>query len=505
MKPLVLVGLGALAGLGFEPYALWPLTLIAAAVLLVWIDRAPTARYAFISGWWFALGHYGLGFNWIATAFTFQAAMPPALGWVAVAGVAGLMALYPALAAWAAWALGHNLLTRSLWFASAWMAGEWARGHLLSGFAWNPLGAIWLPVPMISHAAASIGAIGLSGLVWLAAAALTIAVLRPMGYRVVLGFATMIFAGLWMMNNRSSPADQPVKLALVQANIGQGERYADPSANLAVYAELTRRAFAAGADVAVWPEGAVQFLVDEDPQLRAFLAALVPAGKHLLFGGDHLERRRDGRIVAARNSLYALNAQAQITGRYDKAHLVPLGEYLPLRALVEPLGLARLVPGDIDFWPGAGPKTLHLAGLPAMGVQICYEIIFPARVVDAADRPAWLLVVSNDAWFGGDGAPQHFAQARLRAIEEGLPVVRATPTGITGVIDAHGGVRATLPRFTAQVLGAKLPGALPPTLFARFGHMTTLLLGLLLAASAFGLRRRADSHRAADQGYSNNR
>ncbi|TFU03659.1 apolipoprotein N-acyltransferase [Polymorphobacter arshaanensis] len=478
--------LGALAALGFTPFALWPLTLVAAAALLWLIDAAPTGRRAFGLGWWFGLGHFVLGFNWIATAFTYQAAMPPALGWLAVVGVAALMALYPALSAWGAWRLGRGLASRSLWFAALWMLTEWLRGHLLSGFAWNPLGAVWLPLSPLAGAAAWVGAIGLSGLVWVVASALALLVrsdrLRQPATLVAPLLLIAAVAG-WALR-APLPAPTSIRLALVQPNIGQGSRYADPNANLAQYAALTTQAFAAGAQVVIWPEGALQFTLEEDPAVRAYLAGMIPQSGLLLFGSDHIERDADGVAVGARNSLFALDERGTIHGRYDKAHLVPLGEYLPFRPLMTPLGLARLVPGELDFWEGPGPQTLHLPGLPPMGVQICYEIIFPARVIDGRDRPAWLLTISNDAWFGGDGPPQHFAQARLRAIEEGLPVVRVTPTGISGFIDARGGVSAKLPQLQVGVLHGVLPSPLPPTLFARFGHGTTLVFGLLLAGLA---------------------
>ena len=484
--------LGALAALGFTPFVLWPLTLVAAAALLWLIDAATTGRRAFGLGWWFGLGHFVLGFNWIATAFTYQAAMPPALGWLAVVGVAALMALYPALSAWGAWRLGRGLAGRSLWFAVLWMLTEWLRGHLLSGFAWNPLGAIWLPLPPLAGAAAWVGAIGLSGLVWVVAGALALLMRGDLLRQPVLLVAPLLLVVAvtsWALR-APLPTPTTIRLALVQPNIGQGSRYADPNANLAQYAALTRQAFGDGAQVVIWPEGALQFTIGEDPAVREFVASLVPAQGLLLFGSDHIERDADGVAVGARNSLFALDGQGIIHGRYDKAHLVPLGEYLPFRPLMTPLGLARLVPGTLDFWEGPGPQTLHLPGLPPMGAQICYEIIFPARVVDARDRPAWLLTVSNDAWFGGDGPPQHFAQARLRAIEEGVPVVRATPTGITGIIDARGGVVATLPRLQTGVLQGVLPSPLPPTLFARFGHGMTLAFGLLLAGLALLAERR---------------
>ncbi len=489
--------LGAVAALGFTPLSLWPLSLIAAAGLLWLIDAAPNGRRAFALGWWFGLGHFTLGFNWIATAFTYQAAMPPALGWVAVVGVAALMALYPALSAWGAWRLGRSLATRALWFAALWMVTEWLRGHLLSGFAWNPLGGVLLALPVLAHGAAWVGAIGLSGLVWVLAAALALLPRPTRAWRPLLIVAPTLLLALvagWALR-APLPPPTAVRLALVQPNIGQGSRYADPFANLARYAELTRAAFANGAQVVIWPEGALQFTIDEDSGARAFVTALIPPGGLLLFGSDHIERDGDGVAVGARNSLFALDAQGVIHGRYDKAHLVPGGEYLPFRSLMEPIGLARLVPGTLDFWGGPGPRTLHLPGpygtwLPPVGVQICYEIIFPARVVDAADRPAWLLTISNDAWFGSHGPPQHFAQARLRAIEEGVPVVRATPTGITGVIDARGGVAAVLPRHESGVLHALLPSPLPPPPFARWGHAMTALFALLLAALALQARRR---------------
>jgi apolipoprotein N-acyltransferase len=474
--------LGVAAALGFAPWWLWSLTLVAAALLLGLLDRARNGRAALGIGWAFGFGHYLLGFNWIATAFTYQAAMPAWTGWAAVIGVAGLMAVYPALAAWGAWRVGRSLDVRVLWFAALWMLGEWLRGHLLSGFAWDPLGVVWLPVDAVAQGAGWVGTIGLSGLMWLAAGSL---VLLRRRHPVLLVAPALIGVLVVAQTLRAPlPPSTPIRLALVQANIGQGDKYADGNANLARYFAMTHDAFSKGAQIVVWPEGAVQFPVDEDPDLRAALGQLVPPQGLLLFGADHIERDAGGDAVGARNSLFAIDARGKLLGRYDKAHLVPGGEYLPLRSVAAPLGLARLVPGSLDFWEGPGPRTLHLPGVPSMGVQICYEIIFPARVIDAADRPDWLLTVSNDAWFGGDGPPQHFAQARMRAIEEGMPIVRATPTGITGVIDARGGVVATLPRHVEQVLQVQLPAAQPPTAFARLGHLTTLLFGMLLVAFA---------------------
>jgi apolipoprotein N-acyltransferase len=201
---------------------------------------------------------------------------------------------------------------------------------------------------------------------------------------------------------------------------------------------------------------------------------------------------RGQELAGARNVVTAVDEYGAILGGYAKAHLVPFGEYLPLRAWLEPLGLARLVPGDIDFHPGPGPQTLDLGPWGRVGVQICYEIIFSGDVVDRAHRPDYVIAPSNDGWFGSWGPPQHFAQARLRAIEEGLPVLRSTVSGDSGVIDADGIVRGFIPRLQAGVRGfapggyaGRLDGMIPPahapTLFARWGN------GLALGWAAIAL------------------
>jgi apolipoprotein N-acyltransferase len=239
----------------------------------------------------------------------------------------------------------------------------------------------------------------------------------------------------------------------------------------------------------IWPEATVEFPLEEDAALRRRLGAMLPAQTLLLTGGVAIEYGTDGTPIGARNSLYALDAAGAILARYDKAHLVPGGEYLPLRWLAEPLGLSRLVPGTLDFLPGPGAMTWRLPGLPALSPNICYEIIFPGAVVDGRNRPDAIVTVSNDAWFGASGPPQHHAQARLRAIEEGLPVLRVTPTGITGLIGPDGRMRVTLPRGTAAHRQVQLPASAPAPLFARAGLLAPLVLALLLCGVGFAMSR----------------
>jgi apolipoprotein N-acyltransferase len=236
---------------------------------------------------------------------------------------------------------------------------------------------------------------------------------------------------------------------------------------------------------------AVPALLEQDPVARTALASLLGPRDVMLTGAEAVRFNPQGDPVAASNSLFALNAKGELLGRYDKAHLVPYGEYLPMRPLLSRLGLSRLAPGDMDFDAGPGPRDVLLPGFGKIGIQICYEIIFSGHVIDRHNRPRFLFNPSNDAWFGRWGPPQHLAQARLRAAEEGLPVVRSTPTGISAVIDADGRLLASLPWRTAGAIERPLPPDHPPTPFARWGNILPLALALFLAAMGFASRRRA--------------
>ncbi len=209
----------------------------------------------------------------------------------------------------------------------------------------------------------------------------------------------------------------------------------------------------------------------------------------LMTGGTALMYDKKDLISGARNSVFAMTPEAKLIARYDKSHLVPYGEYLPMRPILSRIGLSRLVPGDIDFIPGPGAQSFDLPGFGRVGVQLCYEIIFSGEVVDRKNRPGFLFNPSNDAWFGAWGPPQHLAQARLRALEEGLPIVRATPTGISAVIDSDGWVIAKLPYRHAGVIKTRLPLAHEPTLFARFGNLLSIIFAGLLTILGIAQRK----------------
>ena len=486
-RNLLVLFAGALAALGFAPLGLWPLTLVALMLLLELLARAGTLRAALGTGWVFGLGLFLVSLCWLPTAFTYQANMPAWLGWVGEVLLSVYLAVYPGLACGLAWRLGRAHRVGFVFvLAATWMLAEWLRGTLLTGFAWNPLGVIWLPLAAISRMASWIGAYGLSALAVLVAGVLWLGV--RWRWPVTVALAVAVGAALsWLGPARGTPEPAGIAVRIVQPNIGQDEKYDHDERNERLYATLSGKPGPVPR-VLLWPEGATLRLLEIEPQGRADLAALLGPRDLLLIGGESITQGAKPSDDVYHNSVFALDHTGAFRWRYDKEHLVPFGEYLPARAVLGRLGVSRLVPGDTDFLRGPGPRTFSLPGFSSggapvtVGVQICYEIVFPGRVIDESHRPSFLFNPSDDAWFGAWGPPQHLAQAQLRAIEEGIPVIRATPNGISALIGAHGELVATLARHRSGVIDATLPAALPPTVFSRLGLWSCALFGLFLGA-----------------------
>ncbi len=493
--------IGAGSAFAFEPHGWWPLMPLAFAGLGELIARAASLRRALAVGWGFGVGQFSVGLNWIATAFTFQAAMPAWLGWVAVVLVSLFLALYPMLAAGLGWKLGRGRRPAILLaLAGGWPITEWLRAGIFTGFAWNPVGVTLVDTPLL-RASGLIGTYGLSALVVLLGGALWLAARRE--WRPVGGIAALAVL-LWAFPTAPIPDGSAVirPIRVVQPNIGQQDKWREgfeqEAADRLARLSGPARPFAR---LLFWPEAAVtRPLADPraDGRLlvgyeRTRAAATLGPGDLLLTGGIALHASDRINVDGAANSVFVLGPRGVLAGRYDKAHLVPYGEYLPMRPILSAIGLSRLAPGDLDFIPGPGPRSVDLGRWGKVGFQLCYEIIFSGEVVDRSDRPDFIFNPSNDAWFGRWGPPQHLAQARLRAAEEGIPVIRSTPTGISAVIDASGRVVASLPWHEAGVVDSVIPpAAMSPTPFARFGNILPLLFAaaLLIAGIALGRRSR---------------
>ncbi|WP_114226712.1 MULTISPECIES: apolipoprotein N-acyltransferase [Sphingomonas] len=497
LLPLAALLLGLGSAFAFQPVGWWPLMPLAFAGLCEVLRRTGGLWRVLLTGWLFGVGQFVIGLNWIATAFTFQAAMPAWYGWIAVVLLSLYLAVYPALAAGLAWRFGQrNPLALVLALAGAWALTEWLRATMFTGFAWNPVG-VTLVDTWWRGAAAVIGTYGLSALTVILGGTLGLAIgsaKRTAAWSALL--LLLIGVGGWLSQSHVGAGTRPIRI--VQPNIGQEQKWR-PGLDREAFARLGRLSWGGEGPprLLLWPEVAVPvpFQAIEPGSGRppitlpavAQAAAYLRPGDLLVTGAPGLVANARGEIVGETNSVMPITPMGQILGRYDKAHLVPYGEYLPMRPLLSAIGLSQLAPGIGDTQPGPGPRTLDLPGFGRMGVQVCYEIIFSGQVVDEANRPDFLFNPSNDAWFGRWGPPQHLAQARLRAAEEGIPIIRSTPTGISALVDADGRLLRSLPWRTAGRIDAALPPVLPPTLFSRTGNILPLGLAFLLLMIAVGI------------------
>ena len=484
---LAAFGLGLLSALALPPVHAVPVLLLAIPGLLALAVAAPNARragwIAFAWGW----GHGLAGIYWVTEAILTDVANFWWLVPLAAPGLAVPLALFIVPPVLVARALAPGW-PRLLGFGGAFVLAELARGVMFTGFPWNLMGTVWAFAALPVQGAAFFGVHGLS-LVTLILAGLP---LLP-GWRPAAGAAAVLALlagfGAWRLA-QPAPPDQPVQVVLIQGNITQDLKWRPEQRlpNFRRYLEMTEAATTAGPPgitvAAIWPETASPFLLAQDAEAQRLAAAALPPGGVLLAGTVRAEWLPDGRARQIFNSLVALTAEGHIVGLYDKAHLVPFGEYMPLGGLIP----IRMVTGGMDFSAGPGPIALAPPGLPAFGALICYEVIFPGAVVPSP-RPSWLVNITNDGWFGLSAGPwQHLAAARLRAVEEGLPLARGAQTGISALFDGRGRMLAALPLGEAGSLRAALPGAEPPTFFGAFGlaipgvaALLSLVLGVALA------------------------
>jgi apolipoprotein N-acyltransferase len=484
---------GAAATLALPPVYFLPVLYVAFPVLVWMLAGASSRRAAFALGWWFGFGWFVTSLYWIGNALLIfgdrHAWMIP----FAVLGLPAFLAVYTGLAGLVA-TLGRNHLERALWLTVGWVAAEWVRGHAFTGFPWNLAGYSWMGADALMQPAALLGAYGLS-LAAVASASLPAALATPrrrLRFTAVAAAAlipALAFAfGTWRLASAPAgggPGESGIGMRIVQAGIPQREKWRR---------DLRERNFRTNLSLSVanrpdwvthviWPENAATFFIEDEAAYRQAMARVLPPGGLLITGAP----RRSAPPLRLWNSVFAVDSRGDIVGRYDKSHLVPFGEYVPLR---EYLPIDKVTQGAVDYSAGPGPQTIHLPGISPVSPLVCYEAIFPGAVVDGTDRPAWILNLTNDAWYGISAGPhQHLAISRLRAVEEGMPIVRAANTGISAVADSFGRDRGRIGLDRQGILDFRLPNALAhPTLYALYGDWIVGGILALFAAGLFVLR-----------------
>ena len=470
--------------------------LLGYAALVLLLDGAASGRHRlrapFFTGWAFGFGQFLLGLYWVGYAFLVDAdAHAWQIPFVAVLLPGGL-ALFPALAALAYARFRPEGIARIFLFTFLFAAAEFFRGNVLTGFPWNIAAYGWGASFAVLQSASIIGAYGLSLLTLLFGASLA---LIPERKRSLPAVMTILFLALWAGGQaRLAYADdatvEGVRLRIVQPDVPQSEKYLPQFVlrNWQRLIDLSRVRAGIRPTHIIWPEAAPPFVLTNEPLAQMQIGELTAGHTALLTGAVRVDNRPDGGR-ALYNSFYVFAPDGRRVATYDKFHLVPFGEYMPLQDIMDAWGLTKVTGGVGGFAAGAGPRTFDIPGAPPASVLICYEIIFPGEV-EGATRPQWLVNVTDDSWFGpGAGPLQHLLTARVRAIEEGLPIARAANTGISAMIDAYGRVRAQLSLGAQGALDTPLPIALRDTFFVRFGSLIVFMLFMLMGAGAiFQLR-----------------
>jgi apolipoprotein N-acyltransferase len=513
---------GAIGALALAPVDVLPAMLVTMTVAVWLIDGAAEAKSgrlplaslknAFGTGWWWGFGYFVAGFWWLGAAFLVE----PEFAWAMPLGVIGLpagLALFPALGFALArlfWAPGAS---RILALAFGLGCSEWLRGHVLTGFPWNDYGMA-LGDHLVLAQFAALGGLGALNVLTVAifAAPALLADRAKQGPHVPAGLLVAVAAlgalAIFGVLRLSAPPPAPVaavKVRLMQPNIAQDAKFSEQNKDeiVADYLSLSDRSTGpehtglADVTLLIWPESAFPFILTEDPPALAAIGGALPPGTTLVTGAARIGAAPGASGLhpapAFYNSILVIGRGGIILDTYDKVHLVPFGEYLPMEWLFHRLGLHHFVHVPGGFERGAAHSLLTLPGLPPAEPLICYEAIFPEEGVpsDAASalRPGFMLNVTNDAWFGRTAGPyQHFAQARLRTIEQGLPLLRAANTGISAIVDAYGRVLAQLPLGKEGVVDSVLPGKIAPPPFSRAPFLAGLLVWIVALCASLGAR-----------------
>lgn len=512
-RALLAAVLGGACGLAFAPIDAWPVMFVSFG-LLVWLldgcylhhaSLRPRLKLAALVGLCFGFGYFLASLHWVAEAFLVD---PERDAWLLPFVMIGMptgVGLYFAAAAALAMLLWGPGAIRAFALAIAFGLAEFARGHLLTGLPWNLIGYSLLGNQALMQLASLFGGYAMSLLAVLLFAS-PASMVAPRGSMLARGKGAAVLTCLALLllsmgfvwgEHRlavTTRAPSNFEIRIVQADIDQANKWRPENATeiFDEYLDLTKSSAHGtgleGISLVVWPETAVPFLLGNSPEALRAIGEILPNGTSLAAGSARLVEQADpdegSQHTRIYNSLLSIDDKGEVLDSYDKMHLVPFGEYLPFQDFMESMGIFQLTGIRGGFSSGAGPRLLSIPGAPAAAPLICYEIIFPDQIIASPERPGFLLNVTNDAWFGSSAGPyQHFQQARFRAVEQGLPVVRAANTGISGVIDAYGRVVAELGLGKRGVIDAFLPQELPPTVFARFERWIELAV---LCCAIFG-------------------
>jgi len=516
-RALVAVICGGLSALAQAPYNLYPVLFLTFPILIWLMDGASKKKNrtkgqkrqefwsAFKIGWYFGFGYFLVGLYWIGAAFLVEA---DTFAWMMPFAVILLpigLAIFTGLSCAVANLLWTPGFLRIITFATTWAAFEWLRGTVLTGFPWNTVGYGFAANEAIAQSTSIFGIYALSLLTVMIAsspAALAegeLTARKSLQNRLAGPLAMLVlYLGLWgygvfRISTSEASFVSGVSLRIVQPNIKQSEKWKPENASkiFSRYLELSDIATSpqtmgiSDATHIIWPESALPFLLEERQDALSAIAALLPDTATLITGAIR-RTQIQGQKSKYYNSVFTLNGKGNITGRYDKFHLVPFGESLPFEELLSKLGIRKFVTLPGTFARGPGPVSMAVNGAPAMSPLICYEAIFPGRVTADDSRPGWIVNVTNDGWFGNTAGPyQHLQQVRIRAIEEGLPVIRAANTGISAIIDPYGRILQQLALNRSGVIDGALPSALEPTFFSKWGNKTFFLMILFSFLSQF--------------------
>lgn len=449
--------------------------------------------------WVFAFGFFILGLYWIAIAFYADA---DRFGLFAVPGVAALAAILATIAAVACAPLVQVAAERrflsAIALASGWTLAELLRGPWGTQFPWNPIASVWAFSDVAMQSVAWLGSQGLSFLtlvsVLFVVQGATQRRIAPVAGGVV-AMGLVLAIGFVRLPAPAEPTHTGLVVQIVQPNIAQHHKW-DPDKRRAWFFEHVSLSKPTpdepAPDILIWPESSVPYSIDQAAEVGPLITEGLKPGAVALVGSDFIDREQDP--ILLHNSVYALDDQGLIIDRYDKVNLVPFGEFLPFRQFLAPLGLAALAVGSVDFSAGVGRRTLHLGDLPRVGPLVCYEAVFPGASTDPDERPQWLLNITNDGWFGISAGPhQHLAMARMRAVETGLPLVRAANTGISVVTDAYGRILRQLDLGARGSITSVLPLSLPAAPPIGRHPLVQHAVLVLLIAVAFALAWATDA------------